>query len=197
MPNTGVSRFLLHVCTLLSSDTDILQEEREDIELLERALEKALQVRTGTEPFKKDPERHHVPAQLKEPATKQTSAVSKVNHTTRLMSKSAGLDRKGYKKPGMSLSSSKASVKVQRGASASGSLCHGQFHTSSLQDKTQTIRSDNLSKVGKAVTMSAPSSNNTVSVSHAGESEAPRMPRKNGYDYHINHTVDVCFIVLL
>lgn len=170
----------------VATDTHTSPGEREDIELLERALEKALQVRTGTGPSKIDSERHQVPTQLKEPAAKQTSAVSKVNQTTRSTSKSAGPDRKEYKKPGTSLSSRKASMKSQQGASApgsaSGSLCQGQSYASSLHHKKQTIRSHKLSvsKVGKAVSKSTPSSDNTVSVSHAGESEAPRMPPQNG-----------------
>ncbi|XP_074553077.1 uncharacterized protein tedc2 isoform X2 [Halichoeres trimaculatus] len=162
--------------------TDTSPGDREDIELLERALEKALQVRTGTGHSKKDPERHQVPAQPKAPATKQTCAVSRVNQTTRSTSKSAGLDRKENKKSGISLSSSKTSMKVQQGASASGSLCQGPLHASSLHAKKQTSRSNKLSvsKVGQAVALSTPSSNSTVSVSHAGGSEAPRMPPQNG-----------------
>ncbi|CAJ1075055.1 LOW QUALITY PROTEIN: uncharacterized protein LOC117832809 [Xyrichtys novacula] len=165
-----------------AADTDASSGEREDIELLERALEKALRVRTGTLPSKKDPDRIQVPTHLREPATsvvtckdrKQTPAVSKVNPTSRLSAKSASLDRKELKKP---VISSKASRQLQRGVSASGS--QGQLHSSPPRSKN---KSDTLSgsKVGKAAAKSAPSSNNTVSVSHAGESVASGTPPQSG-----------------
>lgn len=94
---------------LLSSDTDTSPGEKEDIELLEWALEKALRVRTGTGPSKKDSNKQSAPR--KEPGTAvvtskegtQATAASKGNQTTtRSTSKSA---RKEHKKPGTSVSS--------------------------------------------------------------------------------------------
>lgn len=82
------------------------------MELLERALEKALRVRTGTGSSKKASKKQSAPR--KEPGTtavtskegRQASAASKGNQmTTRSTSKSASLDRKEHKKPGMSVSS--------------------------------------------------------------------------------------------
>lgn len=96
---------------LLSSDTDTSPGEREDIELLERALEKALRVRTGTGPSKKDSDRDKQSAPRKEPGTtvvtsKEVMQPSKGNQTTtRATSKSASLDRKEHQKPGTSVSS--------------------------------------------------------------------------------------------
>lgn len=97
---------------LLSPGTDTSPGEKEDIELLERALEKALRVRTGTRPSKKDSNKQSAPQ--KEPGTTavapkegmQASAASKGNQTTsRSISKSARLDRKEHKKPGTLVSS--------------------------------------------------------------------------------------------
>lgn len=104
---------------LLSSGTDTAPVENEELELLERALEKALQVRTGTGPSKTDSKKQSAPGR-KEPgptvltskdASKQAPAASKGSQTTaRLSPNSASLDRK---RPGTSASStlgSKSSV---------------------------------------------------------------------------------------
>ncbi|XP_045886883.1 tubulin epsilon and delta complex protein 2 isoform X2 [Micropterus dolomieu] len=97
-----------------AADTDTSPGEKEDIELLERALEKALRIRTGTGVSKKDHDRNKKSAPQKEPATTvvefkegmQASAASKANQTTkRSTSKSAGIDKKEHKKPGASVSS--------------------------------------------------------------------------------------------
>lgn len=99
---------------LLSLDTDTSAGEREDIELLERALEKALRVRTGVQPSKKDPVSNKQSAPRKEPCSAvvtsregmQVPATSKGNQTTtRSAAKSASFDRKEHKKPGASASS--------------------------------------------------------------------------------------------
>lgn len=98
---------------LLSSDTDVSPGEKEDIELLEQALEKALWVRTGTGPSKKDSNKQCAPRKETKEGM-QAFAVSKGNQTTtRSTSKSASLARKEHKRPGTSVSStlgSKASA---------------------------------------------------------------------------------------
>ncbi|KAM6966318.1 uncharacterized protein tedc2 isoform 2-T2 [Tautogolabrus adspersus] len=166
--------------------SDTSPGEKEDIELLERALEKALQVRTGTGPSKKDSDRNKLPAHPKEQATyvvttkegKQTAAASKGNQTTfRSTSKSASLDRKEHKKSGASVSSSKAARKSQQTILKSGSLCQGQIHTSIIHSKNKTTRSNMLS--GNE-TISIPSSSNTATFSQTGESVAPSVPPQTG-----------------
>ncbi|KAF7665493.1 hypothetical protein LDENG_00140800 [Lucifuga dentata] len=92
-----------------ATDIDISPGEKEEIELLERALEKALRIRTGIEPSKKNPDRHQ--QSLKEPGgtdvkpkkVTQASAVFKGNQVTiKSNSKATCLNRKEHKKPGMS-----------------------------------------------------------------------------------------------
>ncbi|XP_073350789.1 tubulin epsilon and delta complex protein 2 [Pagrus major] len=101
-----------------ATDTDTAPVEKEDIELLERALEKALQVRTGTGPSKTDSKKQSAhrrkepgPTVLTSKEGTQASAASKGSQTTtRLTSNSASLYRK---RPGTSASStvgSKSSV---------------------------------------------------------------------------------------
>nr|XP_040046520.1 uncharacterized protein LOC120827580 [Gasterosteus aculeatus aculeatus] len=94
--------------------TDTSPGEKEDIELLERALEKALRVRSGTGHSKKDPSKQSPP--LKEPCpaavacTEGTpaSAAPKVNRpASRSTSKSA--NPKEPKKPGTSVPSTLSS----------------------------------------------------------------------------------------
>ncbi|XP_044036198.1 tubulin epsilon and delta complex protein 2 isoform X2 [Siniperca chuatsi] len=168
-----------------AADTDTSPGEKEDMELLERALEKALRVRTGTGPSKKDCDRSKQSAYRKEPGTTvvtskegmQASAASKGNQTTtRSTSKSASLDRKEHKKPA-GIVHQHAARKSQQGVSASGPLDQGQLHTSTLHSKNKAIRSNVLS--GKAAAICTPSSNNTVPVSHTEESGACSLPRQN------------------
>lgn len=93
---------------LLSSDTDASLGAKEDMELLEQALEKALHVRTGTRP-KKAPTKQSAPQKEMPTAAKeggQASAASKGKQTTRRTFKSAGFDRKHHICPGMSVSRS-------------------------------------------------------------------------------------------
>ncbi|XP_040917844.1 uncharacterized protein LOC121198068 isoform X2 [Toxotes jaculatrix] len=82
--------------------------------MLERALEKALRVRTGSGASKKDPDRNKQSGPRKEPGTSvvtskditQPFAPSKGSQTNiRPTSKSANLDRKEHKKPASSVSS--------------------------------------------------------------------------------------------
>lgn len=87
---------------LLSSDTDASAGEKEDMELLERALEKALRVRTGAGPSKKDSKKTHT-AGVKPKEGMQASAASKGNQTTASTFTSAGFHRKEHISRGMSL----------------------------------------------------------------------------------------------
>ncbi|XP_070779805.1 tubulin epsilon and delta complex protein 2 [Enoplosus armatus] len=165
--------------------TDTSPGEKEDIELLERALEKALRVRTGSGPSKKDPDRNKQSAPRKETGTTvtskegmQASAASKGNQTTtRSTSKSASLDRKKHNKPA-GIVHQHAARKSQQAVSASGSLDQGQLQTSALPSENKTVRSSMLS--GKAAAISTPSSTTTVPVSHTEESAAHSLPRQNG-----------------
>lgn len=93
---------------LLSSDTDASLGEKEDIELLEQALEKALHVRTGTRP-KKAPSKQSAPQKEMSTAAKEggrAPAASKGKQTTRRTFKSTGFDRKHHTRPGTSVSCS-------------------------------------------------------------------------------------------
>lgn len=100
--------FKLTLCLILSPDTNISTGEKEDIELLERALEKALQVRSASEVSEKCPNRNKRPGPRKEPGATsvpvkdvtQCSAPCKGSQTTvKSTSKYASRDRELHKKP--------------------------------------------------------------------------------------------------
>lgn len=97
---------------LLFSDTDASPGEKEDIELLERALEKALRVRTGTGPSKKDSKKQSAPRKethttvVKSKEGMQASAASKGNRTTTSTFKSVSFHRKEHISRGTSVSES-------------------------------------------------------------------------------------------
>ncbi|XP_047428069.1 tubulin epsilon and delta complex protein 2 isoform X2 [Mugil cephalus] len=87
-------------------DTDTSPKEKEDIELLERALEKALRVRTGSEPSNKDRGRNKLSGAQKEPGApsvasadvRHSSVAPKRNQAAiKSTSESASLDRKGHR----------------------------------------------------------------------------------------------------
>lgn len=118
---------------LLSSDTNTSPGEKEDIELLERALEKALQVRTVSGVSDKDPKRNKQPGPIKEPGATsvlfkdviQSSAPCKGSQTTvRSTSKSTSLDRKFHKK-------------LTLGSKSSGSYNPGRSKTINNRKKIQ------------------------------------------------------------
>ncbi|XP_035471374.1 uncharacterized protein LOC118288900 isoform X2 [Scophthalmus maximus] len=92
------------------ADADTSPGEKEDIELLEQALEKALRIRTGFGTSKTDPDRHKQSRPVKElgasVVTSQSSAPSTGSQST---SKSASITRKDHKKPGLSVSSTRGS----------------------------------------------------------------------------------------
>lgn len=99
---------------LLFSDADASPGEKEDIDLLERALEKALRVRTGSEPSKDNFCRSNLAGAQSEtsPTTDVliSSAVANRAHTSvRSISKSDSLGRKGYKKSDLSVHSTLSS----------------------------------------------------------------------------------------
>ncbi|XP_041813561.1 uncharacterized protein LOC121621234 isoform X2 [Chelmon rostratus] len=138
-----------------ATDTDTSPAEKEDIDLLERALEKALQVRTGAAPSRKDSNKQSAPQ--KEPGTTvvtskqgaKASAASKgIQTTTRSMSKSAILDRKEHKGPGASVSSalaSKSSASYNPGqckTTISGNIirnCPGILHHQTARKSQQAV----------------------------------------------------------
>ncbi|XP_070704051.1 tubulin epsilon and delta complex protein 2 [Pempheris klunzingeri] len=169
------------------TDAETSPGEREDIELLERALEKALRVRAGTGPSKIDPERNQQSAPRRGPGTSatsrermQASAASRGNQTTgRPASKSASLHRKEHKKSD-GIVHHHAAKKSQQAVPASGALHRG--HSSTLRSKNKTVRSSVQSgnDLGKAAAISTTSSNNAQPVLHAEESGAHSLPRENG-----------------
>lgn len=121
---------------LLCPDTDTSPGEREDIELLERALEKALWVRTGIGPLKKDADRSKQSVPGKKPATTVTTskAALKGNQTTtRSTFKSASLDRKEHRRPGTSVFST---VGSRPSASYSPGKCKTTVNTNLIQSRS-------------------------------------------------------------
>ncbi|XP_071329724.1 tubulin epsilon and delta complex protein 2 isoform X2 [Trachinotus anak] len=185
-----------------TTDTNISPGEKEDIELLEQALEKALWVRTGSGTNKKDPDRNKQCGSRKEPGTSvvtskdvtQLSASSKEIQTS---SKSASLDRKEHRKPGSSVSSSRGSrpsasnnpgqskTTNNRGAiqkhpvSTAGAAHHQaarklQQAGSASGSKKKSVKDSVLSADDpvKTAAISTPSSNNTGPFSHTDESGA-------------------------
>ncbi|XP_008281987.1 uncharacterized protein C16orf59 homolog isoform X2 [Stegastes partitus] len=94
-----------------ATDTDASPGEKEDIELLERALQKALRVRTGSEPSKKDSGGNKLSGARKEHSISSVTpvnathscAAAKGSQPTSMKSafKSANLDRKRHKKLGL------------------------------------------------------------------------------------------------
>lgn len=111
---------------LLCSDTNISPGKTEDLALLERALEKALHVRTASGVSEKDPNRNKHPGPQKEAGATsvlfkdvtQSSAPYKGSQTTiRSTSKSASLDRKCHKRPGSSTLGSRPSASYNPGQS--------------------------------------------------------------------------------
>ncbi|XP_019113573.2 tubulin epsilon and delta complex protein 2 isoform X2 [Larimichthys crocea] len=164
-----------------AADTDVSPGEKEDIELLEQALEKALWVRTGTGPSKKGSNKQCAPRKETKEGM-QAFAASKGNQTTtRSTSKSASLARKEQKRPA-GIVHHQPARKSQQAVSASGCVDPGQLHTSAFHSKNKTNRGNVLSgnDLGRAAAISMPSSNNTAPVSHTAESGAPCLPQQNG-----------------
>ncbi|XP_047199839.1 uncharacterized protein LOC118123447 [Hippoglossus stenolepis] len=89
-----------------ATDTDTAPGEKEDIELLEQALEKALRIRSGASV--KDPDGNKPARPLKDVAESSASFTGG-RTTVRSSSKLASLDRKEHRKPGSSVSSTQGS----------------------------------------------------------------------------------------
>ncbi|XP_034395862.1 tubulin epsilon and delta complex protein 2 isoform X2 [Cyclopterus lumpus] len=166
-PNTGSDE--AQCANDAATDTDASPGEKEDMELLERALEKALRVRTGTGYSKKASSRQS-PRQ-KEPGTTavahkgmQATAASKGNRST----------SNEHKRPD-------GVVHHQAARKGSGSVDLGQLHTSTLHSKKKIIRSNSSSgrDPGRAAATSA-LSNNAVPVSQTEEPGAHGLPPRNG-----------------
>ncbi|XP_063760125.1 uncharacterized protein LOC134878181 isoform X2 [Eleginops maclovinus] len=168
-------------------DTFTSPVEKEEMELLERALEKALRVRTGTGSSKKDSNKQSACRKASSASAviskegMQASAAPKGNKKTfRSSSKSASLDRKEHRKPA-GIVHHQAARASQQAVSESGSLARGQLHASTLHPKNNTIRSNVLSgtDLGTAAAFST-HSHNTVPVSQRLDSGAHSLPPQKG-----------------
>ncbi|KAM8844258.1 uncharacterized protein tedc2 isoform 1-T1 [Spinachia spinachia] len=163
--------------------TDSSPGEKEDIELLERALEKALRVRTGAGYSKKDSSKRPCTTAVARAEGALAPAASKVDRSTsRPTSKSA--NPKEPKRPGTSVPPtlgpelcaghhparrkttsktpfSSAGVAHRQAAGKPQQAHPGQLHTASLHSKKKTVRSDLVSArdPGEAVAPSAPCDN--------------------------------------
>ncbi|XP_074512735.1 tubulin epsilon and delta complex protein 2 [Sebastes fasciatus] len=185
-----------------ATDTDTSPGEKEDMELLERALEKALRVRTGTGSSKEASNKQSVPRkELGSTAvtSKEGMQTSKRKPGTTVSSTLGSKPSASSYNPGRCKTTTnrdatqncpvssagvvhhQAARKSQQAVSSSGSLGRGQLHTSALRSKNKTIRSNVLSgsDLGEAEAISTPS-NTTVPVSQTEESGAPSLPRQNG-----------------
>ncbi|KAK2833449.1 hypothetical protein Q5P01_017338 [Channa striata] len=203
-----------------AKDTNTSPVEKEEIKLLEEALEKALRVRTGLGVSKKDPNRnkqHGFQKELGDTSASSKdvtppSALPKRSQTTiKSTSKSTSLDRKWNKPSGSSTLGSRQSAtynqcqpkttnyrntiqkhtvssagavqhqaakKLQQADEASAPLDH--FPT--LHSQHTTVRSTVLSgnDLGKLISVSTPSSNETVDFSPKHRSGAHSLLQTNG-----------------
>ncbi|KAM4534848.1 uncharacterized protein tedc2 [Fundulus diaphanus] len=192
----------------VAADAESSPGEKEDIELLERALQKALQVRTATEVSKQDGSKSKLSAAPKESgnvpvpsaATKEGQATIKSNQ------KSASLHRKGHKKPSFSLSSRPSAghkpaqskdVTRQHPSSAAraghrqasrgsqpavlaGSASADQNPASLFKNKTVRSNMPRDNGPSKAASVSVPSSNDMGSFSGTDGSGAGSLHQQNG-----------------
>ncbi|XP_041823615.1 uncharacterized protein LOC121628581 isoform X2 [Melanotaenia boesemani] len=188
---------------VLDADADVPPGEKEDMELLERALEKALRIRSGSESSRKDSSGKNLAG-----THKKTDACMDVLHSSttskesqramRLTSKSASHDRKTLNprpsasfKPGKSKTTNNRKIiqshppslaqavhqtsrKLQQAVLASASP---DEITTSLT-KNKTVRSNMPSD--KAAPVSGPSSSNKLSILDADWSGASILLQKNG-----------------
>ncbi|KAM9391602.1 uncharacterized protein tedc2 [Pholidichthys leucotaenia] len=121
--------------------------ENEDMELLERALEKALRVRTGSENSKNDSSGNKLCGTRKEPGTSPVTS-SDVTHsstefkgnqpTLKSTAKSVSIDRNGSKKPALSVS---ARLGSRPSAKCNPELCKTR-HNRNLIQKHPTSSAD-------------------------------------------------------
>nr|XP_046272206.1 uncharacterized protein LOC124073779 isoform X2 [Scatophagus argus] len=150
--------------------------EREDLELLERALEKALQVRTGAGPSAKDsnqrtaPEREPGDVAVTSKEGMQASAASRGNRpTTRLTSRSARLDREKHKKPTTSASSTLSS-KASYTPGGCKTTVNGNAVQNCLVSSAGPVQSQRAASVSGGVDL--------------GQTGAHRVPHQNGIASH-------------
>lgn len=189
---------------LLFSNSDTSPGEKEEIELLERALEKALRVRTSTEPPKKDKNKlaaFHLETSPSD--IPPLSGISKGSQPTiKSTSKSASLDIGSLKKPACSTLGPRALKSYKPGQSKttnktitqnrpSSSVRVMHYKTTSVSgstdpvsaslSKNKTSRSDALSgnEQAKAAPLSVPSSDNKQP--HTDESGVCNIGQQNGY----------------
>ncbi|XP_053300007.1 uncharacterized protein LOC128458960 isoform X1 [Pleuronectes platessa] len=189
-------------------DTDTSPGEKEDIELLEQALEKALRIRTSSGASVKDQDGKKPARPLKDVASFKGGRTT-IGPTSKL----ASLDRKEHKKPVSSVSStqgSRPSASIDPGKStikpnnrstiqklpvSSAEVLHHQAvrklrqaasasggRISTSHSKNRTIKSSVLSggDPGKAAAISAPPSNNTLPFPHTHKAAAHGLPRRDG-----------------
>lgn len=122
----------------VSSDTNNSPEEKEDLELLERVLEKALRVRAGSGVSQST---HNWTGLNSVPSKDVTSASSKGSQTTiRTASKSSNPDRKRHKKPGSSRLGSRLSANSNPTQSSSNDKNSVQNHPASSAAHHQATR---------------------------------------------------------
>lgn len=196
------------------SHVDTSPAEKEDIDLLERALQKALRVRTGSQLFKDDCCKNNLsgPPSETNPTTDVliSSAVANEGQTTiRFTTKSARLGRKEPEKPGLSVRSTKPTQPktvnnrntIQNRFSSSTQTLHHRASRKLQQtvaasaapdpiatplSTNKTARS-NLARDGdlsRAAAVSMPSSKNTVSLSDTDGFGLRSLLQQNGYVLH-------------
>ncbi|XP_036004614.1 tubulin epsilon and delta complex protein 2 isoform X2 [Fundulus heteroclitus] len=191
-----------------AADAESSPGEKEDIELLEQALQKALQVRSATEVSRRDGGKSKPSAAPKESGNvpAPSAAPKEGQATIKSSQKSAGLHREGHKKPGFSLSSrpsagqkpaqskdvtrqhpSSAARAGRRQASRrlqpavlAGSASADQNPASLF--KTKTVRSNvpGDNGPGKAASVSVPPSSDIGSFSGTDGSGAGSLHQQNG-----------------
>ncbi|XP_029997875.1 uncharacterized protein tedc2 isoform X2 [Sphaeramia orbicularis] len=190
-----------------SPDTDTSPVEKEDLELLEEALEKALRVRSGLEPSRKHSSSNKKSGHQNElgatgvtsKEARQASGVCRGNPTSsRSTSKSATVGRKEDRKCSRSVSSTvglrpvdchktgllkaiKNRNTIQDHFVSSTGIVQASDQrrpTSTFQSKIKTVRSAVLSS--KDLGKAAPSSHNLVSFSKLEEFGAHSLPQQNG-----------------
>ncbi|TNM97403.1 hypothetical protein fugu_015559 [Takifugu bimaculatus] len=145
-----------------SADAGASARERKDIELLEQALEKALKVRAGNGPSKKDSKTPSLtPKEMQDAVVVRkegplASAPSKGKQSSRSASKSASSNR-------------------------TQPIHSGQLHNSALNAKEKVTKGKVLSgnDLGNAATVSTSASNNTARVLGTVEPGRPSLPQQN------------------
>lgn len=192
----------------LCSDPDNSQKEKEDIELLERVLEKALMVRTSSEPCRRDAHRTNFSGAQKKKHTTvdvlNSSTVSKGSQKTlKPISETTSIDRKGSKLSGLSACSTLSSkysvshkpreskIRIQNSSSSSAQAARHQAVSASASpdpitsslSKNKTVKSnmERNNDPNKAASAFMHSSNDVVPFSHTDDSEANDVLQRSGF----------------